>query len=317
MGQASAVSTSRLVRHRLLAHGIFFGTGRRITARLRGQARDPRARLGHGRFGRARLRLWQAQSQHDHNGATTAASAPPPLPSTMCIHLEVWMSGGLTARAYLSSGRAAATIVLVKGWLAVILTTAWHSSCNPIACCPPTHTWHTHTPHQDAWATANLPLFDSSDKDLVDAYYYRAKSYKSHMMRTDWVDIQHVSSEFGPTVPWGGIYGTINAAAGHQITEGRWIRDRNYTNGLSRFWIGSQSQGSPGPGAPSTAFEPGVGHFPNGTKVGLTTGRSLRRFELSPRHARTPPAAVRSANAIPHRQGSVVDCKPRATVTRI
>jgi hypothetical protein len=37
------------------------------------------------------------------------------------------------------------------------------------------------------------------------------------------------------------VYGTINAAAGHQITEGRWIRDRNYTAGLVRFWIGSQS----------------------------------------------------------------------------
>jgi hypothetical protein len=36
------------------------------------------------------------------------------------------------------------------------------------------------------WASANLPLFDSSDEDFVSAYYYRAKSYKSHMMRTDW-----------------------------------------------------------------------------------------------------------------------------------
>ena len=65
---------------------------------------------------------------------------------------------------------------------------------------------------------------------------------KSHMMRTDWVDIEHVSSEFGPFVPWGGVYGTINAAAWHHITEGRWIRDRDYTTGLVRFWIGSQSQ---------------------------------------------------------------------------
>lgn len=92
------------------------------------------------------------------------------------------------------------------------------------------------------WAVENLPLFDSSDTDFNQAYYYRAKSYKSHMMRTDWVDIKHVSSEFGPSVPWGGVYGTINAAAGHHITEGRWIRDRDYTAGLVRFWIGSQSQ---------------------------------------------------------------------------
>ena len=47
------------------------------------------------------------------------------------------------------------------------------------------------------WAVANLPLFASSDSDLNAAYYYRAKSYKSHLMRTDWADIKHVSSEFG------------------------------------------------------------------------------------------------------------------------
>ena len=35
------------------------------------------------------------------------------------------------------------------------------------------------------WAVENLPLFESSDGDLNAAYYYRAKSYKSHMMRTD------------------------------------------------------------------------------------------------------------------------------------
>ena len=29
------------------------------------------------------------------------------------------------------------------------------------------------------WATENLPLFDCDDEDLVSAYYYRAKSYKS------------------------------------------------------------------------------------------------------------------------------------------
>eukprot|EP00729_Bicosta_minor_P013656 gene13656-10521_t len=117
------------------------------------------------------------------------------------------------------------------------------------------------------WAVDNLPLFDSSDADLVSAYYYRAKSYKSHLEPTEWEDITHVSSEFGPAVPWGGPYGTINAAAGHHLSEGRWIRNRGYMDGLARFWIGSQVGGGPGwtPGAPG-AFEPGVGHYANGTK---------------------------------------------------
>ena len=117
-----------------------------------------------------------------------------------------------------------------------------------------------------AWASENLPLFDASDADLVGAYYYRAKSYKSHLEPTDWVDITHVSSEFGPTVSWGGEYGTINAAAGHHLSEGRWIRDRSYMDELARFWIGSQAGSFGGGTAPGEPFEPGIGHFANGTR---------------------------------------------------
>ena len=75
-----------------------------------------------------------------------------------------------------------------------------------------------------------------------------------------------MSSEFGPSVPWGGVYGTINAAAGHHITEGRWIRDRDYTAGLVRFWIGSQNQDGQSEKHADGAWEPGIGHFANGSK---------------------------------------------------
>ena len=60
--------------------------------------------------------------------------------------------------------------------------------------------------------------------------------------------------------------GTINAAAGHHITEGRWIRDRDYTAGLVRFWIGSQNQAGESSPRADGVFEPGVGHFANGSK---------------------------------------------------
>eukprot|EP00935_MAST-01C_sp_MAST-1C-sp1_P001573 g1573.t1 len=116
------------------------------------------------------------------------------------------------------------------------------------------------------WAVENLPLFESSDDDLNQAYYYRAKSYKSHLVPTDWVDIKYVSSEFGPTVSWGGVYGTINAAAGHHLSEGRWIRDRSYMDGLARFWIGSQGNPTSSGNTSSGAFEPVQGHFANGTR---------------------------------------------------
>jgi hypothetical protein len=84
------------------------------------------------------------------------------------------------------------------------------------------------------WAAANLPLFDSSDADLTAAYYFRAKTYRSHLVQTDWVDLTHVVSEFGPSVSWGGVYGTINAAAGHHLSEGRWLRDASCVRSAAR-----------------------------------------------------------------------------------
>ena len=130
------------------------------------------------------------------------------------------------------------------------------------------------------WAVANLPLFDSSDADLTSAYYFRAKSYRAHLVQTDWSDIKHVASEFGPAVSWGGVYGSINAAAGHHISEGRWLRDRSYNDGLVRFWIGSQAGGGPSGNTSSGAFEPGIGHFANGTR-GQTGGCAYSSWILS------------------------------------
>lgn len=96
----------------------------------------------------------------------------------------------------------------------------------------------------------------------------RVKSYKSHIIPTGYADLRHVVSEFGPAVSWGGPYGTINAAAGHHLTEGRWIRDRSYMQELTRFWVGSQVGGgvSGGGGAATAPFEPAIGHFPNGSR---------------------------------------------------
>jgi hypothetical protein len=121
------------------------------------------------------------------------------------------------------------------------------------------------------WATANLPLFEVSDVDMQAAYYFRAKAYKAHLMRTEWADIQHVVSEqctgFGDgsaTSPdgytcWGGAYGTINAAAGHHIMEGRWLRDPRFMDGLIRFWIGAIAHDK---------LAVTHGHLANGTETG-------------------------------------------------
>jgi hypothetical protein len=53
-----------------------------------------------------------------------------------------------------------------------------------------------------------------------------------------------VVSEFGAAVHWGGPYGSINAAAGHHISEGRWIRERAPMDSNIKFWLGSMAGGT-------------------------------------------------------------------------
>jgi hypothetical protein len=106
------------------------------------------------------------------------------------------------------------------------------------------------------WARDNLPLFEASDADMQAAYYYRAKSYRSHMTPTMYVDQPVLVSEFGAAVHWGGPYGTINAAAGHHISEGRWIRDPTAMNSDIKFWLGSMAGGD-------DALTP---HYANGSR---------------------------------------------------
>jgi hypothetical protein len=46
----------------------------------------------------------------------------------------------------------------------------------------------------------------------------------------------------GPAVHWGGGSGAINAAAGHHIHEGRWIRDPAVMDSEIQFWFLNNTQ---------------------------------------------------------------------------
>ena len=62
------------------------------------------------------------------------------------------------------------------------------------------------------------------------------------MNPTEYVDMPILVSEFGAAVHWGGPYGTINAAAGHHISEGRWIRDPMPMDSNIKFWVSPNIQ---------------------------------------------------------------------------
>lgn len=72
------------------------------------------------------------------------------------------------------------------------------------------------------WAKANVPFFESSDKDLEQAYAFRWRAYFTHIIPTNLTTNPWVISEcFSPTIPgrcsWAAPSGAINAAAGHHI----------------------------------------------------------------------------------------------------
>ena len=72
------------------------------------------------------------------------------------------------------------------------------------------------------WAKANVPFFESSDKDLEKAYAFRWRAYFTHIIPTNMTTNPWVISEcFSPTIPgrcsWAAPSGAINAAAGHHI----------------------------------------------------------------------------------------------------
>ena len=94
-------------------------------------------------------------------------------------------------------------------------------------------------PHHHS--TPSLPPTQIDVPELPDvetAFYYRWRSYKKHIQYgssptwSGWV-----VTEFLPQVPWAGKFNTIPAAAGHHISEGRWIKNQTYINDYLQFWF--------------------------------------------------------------------------------
>lgn len=78
----------------------------------------------------------------------------------------------------------------------------------------------------------NIPSFDCPDKDIERTWYYRWWTYRKHLRETEdgWV-----VTEFYPDVGWAKKHNTINCPVGHQIYEGRWLRDPKYINEYIKF----------------------------------------------------------------------------------
>lgn len=79
---------------------------------------------------------------------------------------------------------------------------------------------------------AATPEFSCGDERLSRVYRHRWESFAHHVARSPrgWV-----VTEFRQPGP-GRAYGTVNAAAGHHILEGRWLRRTDVVEDYLRFW---------------------------------------------------------------------------------
>ncbi|KAI1125489.1 Six-hairpin glycosidase [Nemania abortiva] len=74
---------------------------------------------------------------------------------------------------------------------------------------------------------SNIPYLDIPDKLIQDVFYYRWTSLQRNL-RYVTAGTGYMCTEFVHPVGYAKAFGTIDAAAGHQIDESRWLRDTAY-----------------------------------------------------------------------------------------
>ena len=93
------------------------------------------------------------------------------------------------------------------------------------------------------WYLANIPFVDLPDATIQDVYYYRWRVWKEHLRYTNPTD-GWVLTEFLDCCGYAAPYQAVDAAAGHHISEGRWVRDRTYLDDYTRFWLTGPGAGA-------------------------------------------------------------------------
>ena len=73
----------------------------------------------------------------------------------------------------------------------------------------------------------NIPFIDIPDETIQNVYYYRWSSIQRHLRYTV-AGTGYILTEFVQPVSYAQAFGTIDAAAGHQIDEARWLRSKFY-----------------------------------------------------------------------------------------
>ena len=75
----------------------------------------------------------------------------------------------------------------------------------------------------------NIPYVDIPDANIQNLYYYRWSTLQRHLRYTT-AGTGYILTEFVQPVWYAKAFGTIDAAAGHQIDEARWLRSQFYSD---------------------------------------------------------------------------------------
>ncbi|KAI1432873.1 Six-hairpin glycosidase [Xylaria sp. CBS 124048] len=82
----------------------------------------------------------------------------------------------------------------------------------------------------------NIPYIDIPDSLIQDVYYYRWTSLQRNI-RYVTAGTGYMCTEFVHPVGYAQAFGTIDAAAGHQIDESRWLRNTAYADDYIQLYV--------------------------------------------------------------------------------
>ena len=93
---------------------------------------------------------------------------------------------------------------------------------------------HQAAPNEWPWLEANIPLFDCSNKQFEDMYYFRWFAWEKHVVHTSGHGYLITEWLHRPDLPNGGV---LPDAAQFHLREARWLRNPQIAEDYARYWI--------------------------------------------------------------------------------